>query len=268
MFEFECYKEYVHARLSVLPGQGRGERSRLAASVGCHGTYVSQVLNGNAEFTLEQAEKVNRHFGHTPEESHYFLLLVQFGRAGTPTLKRYFRSQMNEIQKRELDLKNRLKATKSLSNEEQNAYYRSWYVAAIHVLLSIPKFRTREAIAQELGLSLETVTKTLNYLLRAGLAKLEEGKFSIGERSLHLARGAEMGIRHHINWRMRAIASLEEEASEDLHYSSVISLSENDLSKVKAIMVKAIEDVRALVRDSKEEVLYCYTLDLFPVRKI
>lgn len=53
--------------------------------------------------------------------------------------------------------------------------------------------------------------------------------------------------------------------SNELHYSSVISLAEGDVPKVREKLVKAIEEVREVVRPSNDETLFCYNLDLFKV---
>jgi hypothetical protein len=71
--------------------------------------------------------------------------------------------------------------------------------------------------------------------------------------------------KHHTNWRMQAIQSLEREAESELHYSSVITVSEGDAVKIREALVKAIEQVRLIVKPSKDEALYCYNLDLFKV---
>jgi hypothetical protein len=43
----------------------------------------------------------------------------------------------------------------------------------------------------------------------------------------------------------------------------VISVSRGDLPKVRETLVRAMEQVRAIVKDSKDEAVYCYALDLF-----
>lgn len=80
---------------------------------------------------------------------------------------------------------------------------------------------------------------------------------------MHLHSVSPLVAKHHTNWRMRAIASLDADPGQDLHYSSVISVGEKDISKLQAILIEAIEKARALVRDSPEEAGVCYSLDAF-----
>ena len=66
-----------------------------------------------------------------------------------------------------------------------------------------------------------------------------------------------------LDGRLQAIQSFDEPCADELHYSSVGSISKKDLSKVRAILVKAIEEVRQVVSSSGEETAFCYNLDLF-----
>jgi len=50
--------------------------------------FVSQILNEVSIFSLEQAEGLNSLLGHSADESDFFLLLVQCGRAGTHALRK------------------------------------------------------------------------------------------------------------------------------------------------------------------------------------
>jgi hypothetical protein len=73
---------------------------------------------------------------------------------------------------------------------------------------------------------------------------------------------------HHSNWRLLAMQALENEQSDELHYSSVITMRREDIPKIREAMVRAIEEVRGKVRSSTDEdSVLCYTLDLFELCK-
>ncbi|MGZ3712598.1 MAG: hypothetical protein ACXVBE_12620, partial [Bdellovibrionota bacterium] len=84
LFDHRNYKEYVLEALSARPNKGRGLRLAMAESLACPVSHISQVLKGNSHFSMEQAEGVNAFLGHTEDEAQFFLLLLQFSRAGTP----------------------------------------------------------------------------------------------------------------------------------------------------------------------------------------
>ena len=59
--------------------------------------------------------------------------------------------------------------------------------------------------------------------------------------------------------------SLEQQNDSDLHYSSVVSISHDDVLKIKADLIKQIENTKAVVKASPEEELCCFALDFFKV---
>ena len=93
----EMYKEYLKARLAQMPRKGWGARGKLAKAIPCQVGYVSQVLNGEAHFSLEQCYAINNYLAHSEEEGHFFLLLTQLGRAESHPIREYFQKQIDEL---------------------------------------------------------------------------------------------------------------------------------------------------------------------------
>ena len=69
--------------------------------------------------------------------------------------------------------------------------------------------------------------------------------------------------KHHTNFRIQAIRALEKETSDELHYFGVISVSREDLPKIREVLIQALDQVRTIVKDSSDETVYCYSLNLF-----
>jgi hypothetical protein len=96
------------------------------------------------------------------------------------------------------------------------------------------------------------------------LIEAKGGKFKTGRVSLHLANDSNLVKQHHTNWRLRAIESMNHEEKNDLHYSSAVSVAFDDVPKVREIMLKTIEQIRAVVKKSSpEDCIYSYSMDLF-----
>ena len=265
VFEFTHYKEYLLQWISNRPHHGRGERSRIAETLHCQLAYISQVLSGSAHFSFEQAEALNALLDHTDDEAEFFLLLVHLERAGTPALQKRVKKKIKETLNQRLVLRNRLEFEKTLNREDQMIYYSSWYYAAIHIALAIPGLQSRDSLARAFSLPMSKVSQVLEFLQTRGLSKEEKGRHQIGEVRIHLESDSPMISKHHTNWRMQAIQSLEKENSSELHYSSVITVAEEDIPKVREALVKAVEKVREIVKPSRDETLFCYTIDLFRI---
>lgn len=265
IFEHRNYKSYLKQWVE-RPGRRRGERSRMAEALRCHTAYISQVLNGHADFSLEQGALLNRHLEHSADESHFFLLLLQLARAGNAELRDYFQKQIDQVHDSRMVLKNRLEVNKALSKEDQMTFYSSWHYGAIHVLISVPQFQTKESLAHVLRLPIEKVNEMLSFLEKIGLAVQDGLRWKMGTSSVFIDSSSPMIGKHHTNWRIQAMQSLDRLDIEDLHYSAPISLSKDDFQKIREMFVDVIRRAREIVKPSKEEIAACYCLDLFKIQ--
>jgi uncharacterized protein (TIGR02147 family) len=269
VFEYRDYKKYLNAALST-GGASRGSRSRLAESLRCQTAFISHVLNGNSHFSLEHAVVISRFLNHTPDESRYFILLVSLGRAGSKELEEHFKSQIEEMQRKRTQIKERITVDRVLNPETQMRYYSAWYYSAIHVATSIPSLRTRDAIARALGLAPALVNECLEFLAEHGLVVAKKDQFQIGPVRMHLGADSAMISRLHTNWRLQAMQSLERSVSRnasDLHYSTVLTLSNDDAKRVREVLLRAVDETERIFRPSPEEVVYCVGMDWFRVSR-
>jgi uncharacterized protein (TIGR02147 family) len=267
VFEYQDYKAYLNAWVASHTNGSRGVKSRIAESARCHLAYISQVLSGTSHFNLEQADSLQGLLEHGEEEKNYFLLLVEFARAGTPSLGKHFERQIQKVLDQRVQLKNRFIDKKSLNVEDQAIYYSHWAYVAIHMAVLNPKYRTPGTIAKYFDLSVSKTAQILEFLTSVGLVKNQHGVFLPGEVRIHLGHDSPMISKHHTNWRIQAVRSLERETSQELHYSGVISVSFDNLPKIREAMIRALEEVRGIVKESKDETVYSYSVDLFGLGK-
>lgn len=262
IFEYQDYKIYL---LKYAQSHPRGFRKNLAKALNCQTAYVSHVLNGAAHFSLEQAEALARFINLTPEETSFLMRLIEFTRAGTPQLKKFLRRELDQLREKHLLIKDRVAVKDTLSREDQAIYYGAWYYAAIHVALTIPALTTREALCHYFRLSSKTVTDVLEFLASVGLATQSGVRYQIGTQQIHLEKDSPLISKHHTNWRMQAMRALEQMKLDELHFSSVFTLTEQDALKIREILVEAIESSVGIIKVAKEEKLFSMTLDLFEV---
>lgn len=246
-----------------MENKGRGVRLKMAQFLNCKTAFVSQVLNQYVNFSMEQTVSLNIFFNHNKDESRYFVLLVQLERAGSEELRKFLLSEISEIHSKRKDLKERMNIKDNLDENNQHIYYSTWYYAAIHILLSVPKYQTPELIAEYLRLPIETVNDALGFLCSTGLAVQVENKYMSGKTSIFLSSKSIQMQRHLSNWRHQANVVIDRGLGPNLHYSSVISLSEEDIPKVKELMLACVEDCRKITRESREEKVRVMNLDFF-----
>jgi uncharacterized protein (TIGR02147 family) len=266
VFEFRDYRPYLMQRFG---GDGRrtGDRSKAARAMDCHSTFVSHVLQGKVNLSLEQGDKLNDFFGHAEHEAHFFLLLLQKERAGTQKLRKYFEKQIERISEERAILSRRVPENQSISKEDEAAFYSSWLYGAAHVLISIPALQLKENLAAYLQIPLGKVTEILEFLVSLGLAENENGRYKMGASHVHLSDSSHHIGKHHTNWRMQAIRSLDLKKPEDLHYSAVVTLSKADAALIRNRLLSSLQENLETIRDSREEEGYVYCLDFFPLSR-
>ena len=262
IWDHSTYRSYLVEKLGGDRSR-TGLRKKLAAAIPVHTTFVSQVLKGRAEFSLEQAEATNEFFAHTRDEGEYFLLLVMHGRAGSSKLRRRFEEKIRGIQEERQKVKNRVKNDDEISIKDRERFYSSHLYAAIHVLTSIPEFSTVDRIAESLRLPRERIQEMIEFLLKLGVLVSRAGEFHPGPRHVHLGGDTPLIIKHHTNWRLHTTANLQFAERNDVHYSACVSLSKADVLKIRESILKNLEGNLSVISKSNEEDAYVYSLDFY-----
>ena len=263
VYDFEDYKAFLRALEAQRVTVQRGFRSRLAETLGCQSAYISQILNGEAHFSLEQGLKVAGFLQLGVAETRYLLLMIEWARAGTEELKKFFLQDLRQLREQFLNLKGQLSEARAIPLESQTTYYSDWVYSAIHVLVTIPQFRTLAAISRALNLPESVAKDALLFLLSVGLIAEHKGQFAPGPTQIHLDPESPNIRQHHIGWRLAAARSLTQRDKSAVHYSTVSSLSLHDAEKFRTRFLEMIMHYVKSVGPSKEEVLYNFNLDFY-----
>lgn len=262
-FDHSHYKAFILKRIEISLNGGRGVRRQLAEAMNCQVAYVSHVLAGDKHLSLEQAEAAARFFVLREEELEFFLLQVESARAGTPSLKKHLARQLERRQTEYRELHKQIQISDAVLPADQAAYYSSWHYQAIRTLITIPEFRQTQTIAQRLGLDIERVNEVLTFLLHRGLVRETRDGYLATEKQIHLPRTSPLISKLHTNWRVRTLSVLDRMRPDDYHYSGVVTLSEEDMGKVREILVKALQKSVEVIKPSREERLCVLAMDFF-----
>ncbi|MNT43381.1 hypothetical protein D3C72_1798500 [compost metagenome] len=191
------------------------------------------------------------------------MLLVQKDRAGTKSLREYFQSQLDEILKARMVLTERLGKSQQLDEKDRSWYYSSWLPAALHIATTIPELRKADRLLNAFKVSESNLLSTLERLELIGLIKKQGDEYHPGLQQIRLGNDSHHVLKHHTNWRLQAMQSLDREKLNELHYSAVVSLSKEDVLKIKNTLLENIGENIKLIRESKEEELFCLSIDFF-----
>lgn len=265
IFEYDNYKEFLISR--VGPRQSRqGVRKAIASFLNCQPTYISQVLYKTAHFSMEHAERLSQFFHFTPEETHFFLLLLQKERAGTKNLENYFAKQLDSIRIQRLNLTKRLGKENALSKKERSLYYSSWHYSAIHMACTIPEWQSIQKLCAFLKIPKRRISEIIEDLVQMGLIEKKGDSVQAKINQIRIGVDSSFISRHHTNWRLQAIAALERETFRDFHYSAVATVSQADVIRIKNQFLDFVSSLVQEIRKSKEEELYAINLDFFNMK--
>jgi uncharacterized protein (TIGR02147 family) len=262
IFSYLDYRLYIGD--TVLDNsETRGYQSLLAKKAGCQRSYLSQVIHGTHNLTLEQACGLANFWDLNDHESEYFLDLVSLSKAGTAALRKKIMQRLEKTKSQSEDLSSRIKSGQ-LEVAAKQVYYSAWYWSAIHIALSIPEMNRCQKIADYLGLQNDLVAEVLNGLQNFGLARNEMGTWQLLKGSIHLPKDSPLISMHHSNWRQRAMRQMTR-PEEQFNFSSAFTMSGQDYRLLKKMVLDFIEKMSEIVRESPPVDLYCLNVDLFPL---
>ena len=77
LFEFQDYRAFLRAWIEKAKSLRVSNLSQLSQVCGVHPTFLSHVLSGTKELSLEQASLMSEYFGFTQLEQDYFFSIIQ-----------------------------------------------------------------------------------------------------------------------------------------------------------------------------------------------
>lgn len=267
IFEYQDYKAYVNDWIKRLPKAGYGAYKRLADYLRVNTVVVSQIFNGTRELSLEHAFEVTKYMALSQLERDYFITLVNSARAGTQSLKEYYSTQRDELKKLSKQIKNRIQQDRELTYEEKAIFYSSWPYSAVRLAASFNNIKSVEDLSQLLKMDRIKVGEIVEFLLTAGLIKKTKSGFEIAARVTHVDNRSPFVIKHHTNWRVKALQSLDDNRESDLHYTGPMALSEKAVEQIREKLILLIKEATQKAAASESEKLYCMTIDWFDFGK-
>ena len=120
-------------------------------------------------------------------------------------------------------------------------------------------------IGDHLGLTLLRTQKVLEFLIQYDFVKIEEDRYQIGSRHIHIEKSNPLNSQHQLNWRLKALENIRSRNTGEIGYAGIFSLSKKDAEKIKEECIKVIKANLKIVAPSAEEVMYCSIIDFFEI---
>lgn len=263
IYEFNSYREYLAKWIESQPNGGRGLKGHFAKVLGVSSTLVSFILSGRKPLALEQASELADFIGLSETETDYFFLLVEKERAGNFRLREKLEKRIRHAQDQARKIAKRVRKDAELSDELKAIYYSSWVFTGVRNLVATDTFRDAAEIARRLNLPLATVTKALRFLLENKLCLEERGQIQVGPTYTHVDADSPYVNKHSQNWRLRGFTIMDQRNDSDIFYTCPMSLSQKDAEVIRAMLLKYIQEILAVMRPSPSETIRCLNIDWF-----
>lgn len=263
LFLYETYKSYLEDRIRSEPRGGRGFRQKLARAIGCQPAYLSLVLRGDRDLSVDQTVALADFLGLDHDESDFLLNLVELSRAGTASSRRYFQARLKEKRERFTQNKDRVRIDTELSDADKALYYSDVVYSAAHIAVTVPEYQSLPALSERLGVSQARLKEVVRFLVSKGLVENKDGRLLPGGRYLFVDKSSPFVNSYHRLWRAKAVDRASERREEDYHFTMVVSLSEKDALLIRQKLAQTIEELAQIIKASPEEKLMAFTLDFF-----
>lgn len=271
VFAYEDYKQLILDRFQESPAKGRGEFQKLAAALALQPSMISQILRGKRDLSVDQACLAAKFLGLSDAETEFFVDLVQFKRAQTGELKRLLGRRLETL--RERAASGASPSAPSPDRRNQAIYYSQWLYSAVRILTSIESTRTVPAIAHRLGEPPHVVRRVVDFLLEAGFcleetdaqgnARLRPATLETRASSPNDPDGRLNGLRHVLNWHIKALQVLGRESSEDILHTQVVSISRADRARFSERIEELLRELQKSVAQTRPEEVICLNIDWF-----
>ena len=265
LFKYLDYKQFLKQQIHDN-SQIKAYRTLLAKAAGCQRSYLSQVLGGKADLTLDHAAGLTQFWKFDRDEVSYFLELVSLARAVTPKLKKIVEYRIQHMRQNREDFAQRFAKPSLAGSDGETSYYSNGHFAALHVLTSVPQFQRDKILAAHLGLPLSLAQHYLKELQQIGLVEsVGAGSWKVSSKSIHVPKNSIHSWIHHSNWRHQAIRDAQIPNSKGVHYTALHGLSLIDMNRIREKIMEFIDETRKIVEPSPEEVGVCLGIDFFEI---
>lgn len=266
IYEYEDYRECIRGIIKDRSLDNKGVISALAKAIQIHTSLMSMVLSGKRDLSLEQGYDLCVYFDLNSTETEYFIFLLQFERAGTKRLKLHFKRKIEILQKQSKLLKNKIDDYRKLSETEQSQFYSCWLYAAIHLYCGIgEEGKSINEMISEFKKSRMLILNILSFLCKVQLLKEVQGRYFMTEKNTVLGLDSPHLIRHHMNWRNRALMRMDDLTESELMVTAPFSVSYKDFEKIRELILDTVKKTTRIINGSGEEVLASLNIDLFYV---
>jgi uncharacterized protein (TIGR02147 family) len=263
LYKYQNYKKFVKEWVRALPKSGHGFYRRLSLKLHVSTTLLSQVFNGDKQISLELAYEVATHLGLNQKEAEYFILLVEYEKAGSQKLKDLFLRKIKSIQQEHKNLEKKIEVDFELTENVKSIFYSDWIYTGVRNLIAIEKFANIHLLAQRLNLAPERLREIIDFLVQYGFCTRKEDLLKIGPQKTFISKDSPWVQQHHQNWRIKALEKMPLRDSNNLFYTGPMSMSEDVAQRIQDELPEFLARIYKWIGPSSSQTARCLNIDWF-----
>jgi uncharacterized protein (TIGR02147 family) len=266
--DFRSYlADWINDRKSQgLPGSNRWFALKMEIN---STSWLTSVLKGKKGLSKESANRLSQVLKHSPVESRYFELLVQFNLARTVQERTLLYAELLALQK--------VNDVRTLEASQYD-YYTAWYHTAVRSVIGMYTFTDcegdHEAIASMVipPLTSAQVRKSIKLLISLGLVDVDsKGLLSVTASAI--ASGESVTSLAIENFQQETIRlaqeSMDRIAPKDRYIgTATVGISEKAIDQIRRVLIDTSNKIAEIANaDSGSDRVYQVNFQFFPMSK-
>jgi hypothetical protein len=162
-----------------------------------------------------------------------------------------------------LSIKENFTQARELDETEKAQFYSNWYYSGIRIAVSLPAYRSAEALSEKFKIPEDKVREILQFLVQVGLVEQQDGQFKVGSRFTMINRDSPFVNNHRRNWRLKALENLTSPQGDAIHMSAPFSLSLDNYEFVHREILAFIDRISKEIQVGTAEEVACLNVDWF-----
>lgn len=267
IYEFSNYKSFLKEYIEVRKSIGSPlTYQEIASKLRIQKSYLSKVLNGDANLNRDQAFLLAEYINLKPDELIFLNLLIDYERSGLEENRAYLSKQIKNIQNEKTQSVDYLeKQVSNLSSNEIQEYYLLAETQLIHLSLSISKYqRDPRSLINDLRINEQTLNSSIDLLERLNFIEIKNKIIKLKKSNLHLSPNSPFFYQWQTQFKQKSIEWNKSLNPED-KYNFIASFTgeAKDKENIRIEFMKFLKKVEKIVSKSKSNELYQLNFDLF-----
>jgi hypothetical protein len=240
---------------------------RLSTVMRVPKSYLSRVLHGKADLNSDQFFLAMEYLSLNVNERLYLTLLLEYARTALPKRREMLSEEIDQIQRREFEVKEHLSLTKIDATQQGMAdYYLDPINQLVHIAISIDRYRKEVTLlARDLEMQVKKIHAAILKLEQLGLVERKKGVINVLVRNIHLPRESSVFRAWRSRSRLLSFGRIENLPDEDAYnFSAVFSATNEVRTRIHSKILQLLKESESMIKNAKPARVFQLGFDLFP----